>query len=407
MKLKIKKSSIEMSVIALFLLCDSRFFYLIPMPQIFGGSGNNRALAGIAGCVCTLILLFIENGKWNFSLYGKSIFLLYLFLIFQAIFERYKFNYNWSAIIFSILPFGIMLMYFSIIKVLRDKKIFECFLNIVMTIGAIVALLTFIQGIFYTHPFLQLIITIQGSSFKIFGPTGGLVFTASLISVYLFLKNRGIKKVVDLICYFVLVLGLSSSRVALLVVIIATIIEYFTISGIKKVSVGKVITTLTIGIAVMIVAMPVIQNLIGVWGDGTNGSYYARHDAINYYISVVPHYLFTGLGIVIPGEHSPLLFLVKGPRTIYNYDDIGIIGIYASMGILMTIWYIYIIVKNFLLSFSIKDVRLKGLCLSLSVAMVLLMSTMSYLDVQRVMGLLLTEVIIDRSRMLDGMEEAV
>lgn len=407
MNLKIKKSSVEMLVITIFLLCDSRFFYLIPMPPVFGGSGNNRALAGTIGLIFTLILYPIFKKKLNIGLYGKSIIYLLVFLICQAIFEKSEFEYNWSSITFSILPFGIMLMYFWIIAVLKDRKTFEIFLNIVMIIGTIISMLTFIQGIFYTHPFLQLIITIQGSSFKIFGPTGGLVFTASLISVYLFLKNRGIKKVVDLICYFVLVLGLSSSRVALLVVIIATIIEYFTISGIKKVSVGKVITTLTIGIAVMIVAMPVIQNLIGVWGDGTNGSYYARHDAINYYISVVPHYLFTGLGIVIPGEHSPLLFLVKGPRTIYNYDDIGIIGIYASMGILMTIWYIYIIVKNFLLSFSIKDVRLKGLCLSLSVAMVLLMSTMSYLDAQRVMGLLLTEVIIDRSRMLDGMEEAV
>lgn len=407
MKLKIKKSSIEMSVIALFLLCDSRFFYLIPMPQIFGGSGNNRALVGIAGCVCTLILLFIENGKWNFSLYGKSIFLLYLFLIFQAIFERHKFNYNWSAIIFSILPFGIMLMYFSIIKVLRDKKIFECFLNIVMTIGAIVALLTFIQGIFYTHPFLQLNIVVSGNSVKIFGPIGGLVLTASLISVYLFFIDKGIKKTFDLICYIAMILAISASRMALLAIIISTIVEYFAIKGIKKVSLSRFVAILAIILAIFLVAKPVVQNLLSVIGDNTNGSYYARNDAINYYISVVPHYLFTGLGISIPDQYSPLYFLVKGPLRIYNYDDIGLVGVYASMGIIMLIWYIYILAKNFIYSFAIKDTKVKGLCLSLSVAMLLLIGTMSYLDASRLMGLLITEVIIDKGIKLDMIERSI
>ena len=93
----------------------------------------------------------------------------------------------------------------------------------------------------------------------------------------------------------------------------------------------------------------------------------------------------------MPNIGEPYSNFIKGPLGIYNYSDIGIFGILASLGLGAVIWYIWCLAKGIFLSYKIND---KVLCFGLIGEMIASMFTMTYFDSSRQFSLMLVLAII-------------
>ena len=105
------------------------------------------------------------------------------------------------------------------------------------------------------------------------------------------------------------------------------------------------------------------------------------------------HFLF-GLSMVSPDEGSSMYYFVHGPAGYFHYDDIGLIGTYAKLGIFALVWYIYILIKTI---YFVVNTRGNNKALSVGLIIMMLVSsiTQSYLDPQRLMSLLFTFIFIE------------
>lgn len=406
--MRINRDKLNLLLIILFFLSDSRLFYLIPFPNVLGGTASNKTLVGSVALICFAIYLVTNHGKIKLQNYGKTIFNFFIILIIQGIYEKFEYGYAFSTILFSMIPYFCLLMYFPIFDVCKSN--FDKILNIMEYVTIILGALLLTQAFIYDrthHIFLNFTIS---DWYTIYHPNAkgrfytvaeGFVKCMSLISFYKILdKVNGEKEFIhylSLVMSILMIVFVDQSRIYLITELICVLIMYFIID-IRKLTLEKVLGFISILFIVMIIVIRKIFTIIGTIGDLSDGSYYARTDAISYYAHTLTGFQkILGLGIVIPSEGTMGFSLIKGPLGIYNYDDIGLMGIFASLGIVGVVWYIYIMSKNFALSKKVNDLYLRGLSFGLTYLMVFSAFTLSYLDKERIMALLLTMVIIDHA----------
>lgn len=398
----------KLFIIALFLLADSRFFYLIPLPDILGGATSNKTLVAIVSLVCFIWMAALTK-KLYIGNYANLILLFYIFIIFQAIFEHYEFHYAVTAVVFNTLPFLVFLMYFALGSFLRDNRDFELFCLLCEWITVFLSICLLLQIIIYNRTHVILLNFTLSDWYMIYHVTAkgrftvvaeGFMRVSILLSFYNILNRSKMDKWKRKLAILSFLLGLAAvvfvdqSRMYVIQCVIVLLFMYF-IAKKNNISVSTVLSAIFLTLIAIILLSSKFSSILNTLGDSSNGSNYARFGAINYYLSIINHYLFTGIGIVIPDEGTIEYFFVKGAQGIYNFDDIGIFGILASMGILMVAWYLFIIVKNFRLSFLAGDRNRRALALGLSLMMLTGILTASYLDKERLMALVLTMAIID------------
>ena len=86
--------------------------------------------------------------------------------------------------------------------------------------------------------------------------------------------------------------------------------------------------------------------------------------------------------------------MIKGPNGIYNFDDIGLFGILAAFGVIILIWYLTLLIRNFSTAKKVSDPYLKALSFGLLIQLLICVFTESYLDVPRLFALTITMSII-------------
>ena len=398
---------IEIFIIILFFLADSRFFYLVPLPSLFSGPASNKILVSVFAVICTLILIIL-NRKIYFGKYSGYIAVLYIFLIYQGFFERSEYQYTATTIIYSLIPYLILLMYFGISTYLLNGEyafnllcIISEWITIILSVVLLLQLyiynrthimfLNFVLGDWYT----KYHITANGRFYSV---SEGFVRVIILVSFFDILrtKNHTYRRKLSasaMIFGILNIIFVDQSRVYLIQIIIAILIMYFIYNN--KLDTKNFIVTILILLVAIIILSFKLSSVMDTLTNSTDGSSYARIGAIAYYLSILDRYLFTGLGIVIPDEGTLQYSFIKGANGIYNNDDIGVFGVLASMGIIIVIWYFLIIIKNFRLSFKIHDQSKRALALGLAIMMLLGLMTMSYLDKERIMSLTLTLTLID------------
>lgn len=400
---------ILITLVAIFLLSDSRFLYLIPLSTKFGGSASNKLLMSLISVVCFLFMLIIMK-KFRVGLYGKDIIFVYIFILLQMIWLRHQFNYSITTLIAYYMTYIILLMYFVLSPFLNQKNNFEYFIKIIEIIVSLLSILLLIQLYFYnSHHHIFLNFTL-GDWYTLYHPTAsgrfysvsdGLTRVAIPLSFYRYQVNlnKGSKDIFSLttvILGMLAILLVDQSRIYFLQEIVTIFVMYLSLN-LKKITLKRIIMGCIVGIIFIILVFPKISSILMTLSDGNSGSIYARQGAIEYYLSIGKEYLFTGLGLVIPEEGNRYYYLIKGADGIFNYDDIGIFGVFASLGILITLWYIFILFKNYWLAYKVKDRFLKSLSYGLATLMLTGIGTMSYLDGPRIVDLLLTMVIITYS----------
>lgn len=400
-------SKLKLFLIALFLLADSRFLYLIPLPDILGGAASNKTLVGIISLVCFLLITILTR-KLCLGNYGGFVLFLYIFLFFQSFFEEFKFQYGINAIIFNLTPYLVFLMYFGINSFLTNEKNFETFCLLCESITVLLSILLLIQLIVYNRShfiflnftlndwFTKYHVTAKGRFTVV---AEGFIRITVLISFYEVLNKMKLSKgklrvaLLSLLLGFLAIVFVDQSRIYAIQIIVSLLFMYFIVKK-DKLNSTTIISIVFLVFIATIILFPKISSIINTMGNSNDGSNYARMGAIKYYLSIIKDYFFTGIGIVIPDEGTIEYFFVKGAEGIYNFDDIGIFGVYASMGMFMVIWYLLVLIKNFKLSFSISGSTKRALAFGLSIMMLTGILTASYLDKERIMSLVLTMSVI-------------
>lgn len=397
-------------LLSLFLLADSRFFYLCPLPSNLSGPASNKLLSGIFAVICAIGMLILAN-KFRLGNYGFLIISFYIILMYHMFAIKRMFGYNIKTVIAYYLPYAMLVMYFASIKYLEKRENFMVFIRVIETIILILSILLITQLYIYNkyhRMFLNFTLsdwyTIYHMDAKgrFYSVAEGINRIAIPLAMYDFLivsKNKKFYSLIAIVMGLLNVLIIDQSRVYFIQEVLAIIVMIVVIYG-RKITLNKLIYSLIMIVIGMVFLWSKIKSII-ITIINNDGSAYARNDAIRYYLDIGKNYLLSGMGVAIPDKGSINYFLIKGPNGIYNYDDIGIFGIFASMGIIVVIWYLIVVVKNFSLSSKINDVYTRSLSYGLSSIMLTGLGTMSYLDSSRIISLLLTMTIIECGYFLD------
>ena len=79
---------------------------------------------------------------------------------------------------------------------------------------------------------------------------------------------------------------------------------------------------------------------------------------------------------------------------IYHFDDIGLVGTFAKLGIFSVIWYILFLLKMIHLTIN-TDKKRKALSIGITVMAAVALITQSYLDPQRILAMLFSMILLE------------
>ena len=415
MKIRINKISIYKFAVLVFLLVDCRFFYVIKLPERLGGASSNKFMLAIASLM--LFFFYLQtNGKLKKGKYRAVIAGLYIVLALNVFTMNVRWHYRDTQIIWFILPFCVLLMYFVLAEFLQKKKNYDYFLKVAEIMCIMVGILMIAQVIYWgiAHEvFLDIHVMNYylyryNVQLRLYGYCDGLMRIVILMSAHELIHNdfkwkQNKLHFISFVVSFISIVFVDQSRIYLIIEIIALIVMYVS----EKKSHTKIKKRhMLFFFAEICIAVYFLKNkmgsLIASMQDSGNGSNFARVGAVWYYFKSFTDWVFTGYGIVIPDEETVAYGVIKGASGLYNYDDIGIIGVFVSLGILGLMWYLWVLVKLW----RISRIRTSYQTLNkgLFVAFLLAIATQSYLDRGRLVSLVLTLAVTDAvsNRKFDG-----
>ena len=380
---------------SILVLVEFRFFYLFPLPEIFSGSSSNKFLVSIL-CICIFFVYIIIYKKIELGLFGKYLILLFIVLVILILNEFAGRKYNIGAIIWYYLPFCILMVYFPFKKWIAEDKNYKYFIKFTSVASIILCILFIYQVISAKNNIFLYIDDMyrynNQMKLRIYGVTDGLLRVFSIILLNDIFKNRFKNIMLELFAFILIISSMiivEQARFYLICIILSCLLLYINYYGLKV-----NFTTMFIGILIFSLSFFFLYknsaSILGSINENT-GSSYARMDAIKYYLENIFDNFIFGFGRIIPDQWSNKYLIVKGPYGIFNYDDIGIVGVLASMGAIIFLWYIFVAIKMI-------SVYRKSTPISKSLIFLFLISMLisSYLDNTRIICLALTFAWIDK-----------
>lgn len=378
----IQKKKILQFFIILTLLSVIRFFYVLPLPSILAGYYSNLYLFTIVSMltICIYFLLY----KVKMYSYGLEIILFFLILLINAIFMISFYNYSWFKVVGNLSYFIILADYFPFMKYIEIYGV-KKFIKIIETISLILGIILISQEIIYYltgHIFLKITVPANFSG-RFYGVSEGFIRISVILSAYSIInsdfKIKNSLSWLNLISSISCIIFVDQSRIYLVSVVAASLIM-IALKFRSKLSLRKIFIVILSVVGVVLAAMSIRTTL----NDPLDGSNFARRDAISYYLLQMQRHVFTGLGVIVPGQDSWYFNFLRGPQGIYYYTDIGIFGIYASLGIFGAIWYIWVHVKGLFIKSKYSLLKY-----GLFVESICSFFTLSYLDKGRLISMVL------------------
>lgn len=403
MGIKIRKKNILYLLVTLFLLADVRLFYLIPLPEKFTGPAANKVFAAFVAVISFGFYILFFN-KLKFGYWGKWILNLYIIFLLSGIMSMISYKFTVTNVLWEHLTYFILLMYFPLTEYLRNEQAMKRFISVAEIITDITCILFLIQYFLWSgldSVFLQLddIITdfyIYRTyiPLRIYSVFEGFVRIFILMVAYRCIKNNFKKCKRDILSFtlmFMTIVFVDQSRVYLIILLAAItymiLKEYGTRVSTKKLIIyfgGSIAAITLITTKLISISTTIFSN---------EGSWWARLEAIAYYFSRILNHLIFGLGITIPEKTNSLYAYFKGEHGYYNFDDIGIFGVFFSFGIIGFTWYLLFAVK--MIKTVHKTKKNRPLSMAITIVFILSFLSMSYLDKARAMSLLMSMVVLD------------
>lgn len=395
--MKTSQKVIEKVTIIILILSSCRCFYLLPLPQVFLNLPSN-----VLFCAVVTILSFVVIGvlckKYYWGKFGHEIIWLYCILAMNLFFVIYKYGYNYKTIFMTFMPFILFLGYFPIIEYLYTNKYgIDSFIRIILNISSILAVVLLVQSfIFHSSSVIFLKIAVpdpEAFSGRFYDVSEGIIRISVIISSWLLIKEKfKFSNLINLLLCLLSIVFVDQSRIYLAAVLIS-IIFMVILNSKKSPSIFKIFIYLCLIVISVFIIYNLYSSIINTLADARNGSNYARKEAIEYYLANIKSFWLTGYGLVVPDKYNIFYTFIKGPIGIYNYSDIGIFGIFASLGIFAVVWYIWVILKGIYLTHKINN-KYRILCWGLLMEMIVSIVTMTYFDASRIFSFLLVLAIL-------------
>ena len=304
-------------------------------------------------------------------------------------------TYGYAVInlFYCIVPFLLLLGYFPIIQFAENDNNYIFLLKAIEFIAVLLSIILLFQKYRYDRTNLVFLKISLPDMFtgRFYDVSEGIIRIAVIISAYkIIIKNAKLLSFVSFILCTLSIIFVDQSRIYLLSVFIGIfvmiIINMFFSN--KKGNILIYVLLFIFGVFLISSIYTSLTNTLNNYNDGSN---YARRDAMTYYLYIIKDHLWTGLGLYVPNVGEAYSDFIKGPLGIYNYSDIGIFGILASLGLGAVIWYVWCLIKGLVLSFNAKN---KVLCFGLIGEMVVSMFTMAYFDSSRQFSLMMVLALI-------------
>ncbi|WGE57045.1 hypothetical protein [Actinobacillus equuli] len=407
-KILISKEKLFLSLFCFYILAEFRFFYLIPLPNIFSGAASNKFLPSVIafGIFVFYIICYIYEPikKYKFTFWIMALFIL---LGINSVHMLLTYSYKLTSILWFFIPYLSLLLYFPLVRFLKNELVYAKFIYFCKISVLILCGLFLLQEFIFKNQasaFLELDgLLSEKYEFglpkdeifvRVYGVFDGFIRVFSIVIAFEIIHKR-LKKcklsILSLLLMIICIMVIDQSRYYLITILSSILVIFFIENG-KKMSLKTILMIFIFFISFIPVIYKAVLSILNSI-EAYNGSAYARVDAILYYLGLEWNKLFWGLGFVIPDELSPFHSLIKGPNLIYNYDDIGLIGTLASLGIFGLIGYILFILTVF--SKWRKAYGKKTLIGGLFISLLLSSPIMSYLDSPRIICLLFTCVFIE------------
>lgn len=385
--MKISKKFFEKLLIIILLTSSTRFFYITPLPKFFLQESSN-VMCGAFFSVIIFVLFILLNKQLQLGKYGIEIWILYIIVLVNCVYMYVTYKYTITNLFYCIVPFLILLGYFPIIQFAKNRSNYFFLLKTIEVIALILSIILLLQKYKYdtnNDIFLKINLPLNFTG-RFYNVSEGIIRIAVIISAYQIIsKNIRLLSLINLVFCALSIFLVDQSRIYLLSVIIGIFVMIIMniVYSNKKSNVMIYVLLVAIGLFLIYSLYTSLTTTLNNFNDGSN---YARRDAVTYYLSVIKDHLWTGLGLYVPNIGEAYSDFIKGSLGIYNYSDIGILGILASLGLGAVIWYIWCLIKGLILSLKASD---KVLCLGLISEMFISMFTMTYFDSSRQCSLML------------------
>ena len=400
----LKKININSLIIIIFLIFDVRFFYMINLPKYFSGDGTNKMLLSLFG-VC-LFIYYVLRHKFAAGEFGIYILGLYIILAGVSVHSLLKFDYKITQVVWPLFPFINLIYYFILREILSNKRNFRFFLRAAEIVWSLLVFLFLAQRFMYLRShtvFMKLGVMLPDYyfnhpelGFRIYNVFEGFNRIFVILTAYLIFKKH-FKKCMCEIIYTLLgllaILLVDGSRFYIATVVLVILIEFLVVNK-ERLRFGAFFLLLCGLLMGAAVGYKIYKSVNADISENT-GSSYARTGAIDYYMSEMKgSTLFFGFGIANPDEGDTLYKVIHGPDENYHFDDIGLVGTFAKLGIFSIIWYILFLLKIVQLTIN-TDKERRALSIGITTMAAVALITQSYLDPQRLLALLFSMVLLE------------
>lgn len=385
-----KKINLSYIVLIIYLLLESRFFYLIPKDSIYSGF-NYRSKTIIAlFCIIAFVLFMIKEKKIILDKRIKWIFLMLLYIVFEILRNVHKYNMS-PYEVFSLGHGFLLLLLYPIIAVNSDKESQKKIINTITVFSVILSILFLSQSFAYKlwkvsflhikeYPSLGLIET-RNYGIRMTVP-GTLIIFSTLISFgQIFDKKRKIH-IVNCIFGILYVVLVCQTRMTTL----AIIASFMIIIG-NKIFENKfkhLKTIMVIVIAIFIFILPF--KISEIFENNHSGSVYAREYAVKIFTkSFIEHPAF-GVGC-LPNEtdNYEISLIMHGSKGYAHTTDVGYIGYIFQYG--FTGVFILLFLINNIIDVIKKEKNRDGMYYSTITCLLYILltfGTLSIFDTQRI-----------------------
>ena len=388
--MKEKNLNLPQIILCMYLLLESRFFYLIPNSELYSGFNyKNKTLIALF-CIVAFVLLIVKEKKITIDKRIKWIFLLLLYILFEVIRNVYKYDLTLYES-FSIGHGFLLLLLYPILILNSDENSQRKTINTITIFSIILSTLFLTQSFAYKlwkitflhikeYPLLKLL-EVRSYGIRMTAP-GTLIIFSVLISLGQIINKNKKMHIINCVLGMLYIVLVCQTRMTTLAVIASFMLVLANKIFEKKFKHIKKIIILVI--AVFIFVLP--YKMSDIFEDRTSGSVYARIYAIELYTKSFLKNPVFGVGC-LPNDTTKrdIALIMHGPKGYAHTTDVGYVAYIFQFGVVGAI-ILLILISNIIK--ILKNVKNKNavyystiLCL---LYILLTFGTLSIFDTQRI-----------------------
>lgn len=384
-----KKMNIYKIVIVIYLLLETRFFYLFSIGSLENFiTYKNKLLISLITILTSIILILLRK-KVNKCPVNKWCFAFILYVIFEAVKNGIVYKYGWNGVFLACHGYLLLVLCFLINTNSEKEELYEFIVKVISIFSIILSSLFILQVFLYDNfgiSFLKIyeyqnlnMAEKRNFGIRLTFPSTLIIFSLLISWGQLRANNKNKLHYINFYISLIYVIFICQTRmttIAILTTIFLTILFRKFSKGIRKLIIGI--------IAIVVIIAPF--KIGKIFSNDDSGSVYARTYAIEYYTRQFLTQPIFGIG-VLPDDNTSILIyeILHGNKGYANITDVGLVGFIFQFGIVGILLLVYLtkIVYNALKKNNTHKDKYYSL-LSCIIYILITSSTLSIFDVQRI-----------------------